>query len=218
MQTRIDKRRKSVLIVECDTAILALKSLDIGAVIYRTIRSFYPTNRIEIVRTTTEHELLRTFSKYAEENVQFTNIVLIGHSSKVCFHLCSNRTIHWTGAATWFEKLRPKKIFLIGCSAGRWLPCKALFGGIASLDEIYGSPTNLNKIQASSIIAMVLYSLGVKKNDLESLRGIQVASLAFLKSLMFRWTRRQYQTTSIEEGEYWSIGEDILHQLFKRRG
>lgn len=89
MSKEIDLRRKSVLIVECDSIKLANQSLSVGCDIFRILKLLFRNNPIEIVQTTTEAKLLDTIHKLTETKRKFRNmpIGLIHHNQSLPYGL-----------------------------------------------------------------------------------------------------------------------------------
>jgi len=215
MRKLIDKRRKTVLLVECDTAGLYTKTLNIGFGVSFLLRLVYPRNLIKYISTSTDSLLRGEIEYLYRQKQRYSYIILIGHSNERVIQLCSDKHVTWPGIAEYFTRFHPRKLFLIGCSATRWLPCKYLFEAMDSLEEIFGSPIPVTVPQSLSILIMVLHSLDVKKIDTGLLRMVQFASFIFTKGLVFRKTKKQYQKDSNVTGMIWTAGEQALENMLK---
>jgi hypothetical protein len=218
MNREIDYRRKPVLIVECDSAKLARENLSVGDGLYSKIQMAFPRNPISLVCADTEAGLLKQLGTLAETKRKkpYNYIIIIGHSNKRGLQITSDRFAKWDGVASWFRLFAPRRIALLACEAGRWLPSASLFDGIPSLKEIFGSPVPAHKDQLHFILLSVLHTLGVKEPDKGLIRLMQIANFAITKGLIFRNTRSDYERGGSEEGALWTLGESVISQLIDR--
>jgi hypothetical protein len=211
----IDHRRKAVLIVQCDTATLTRQNLALGNVFQERVKLAFPRNPVYLVRSYSEADLLEELRNLDELRKPYRTIVVIGHSNKNGLQISSDRFIDWKGVAKWFERLEPHRIILIACEAGRWLPCTALFEGIPTLKDIFGSPVPANKDQAYVVLFRVLNILGTKKEDRDLVRLMQVGNFLITKGVMFNRTRDEYESSGSAEGVLWNQAESIIDELIK---
>ncbi len=209
----IDRRRKAVLIVECDSARLARQNLALGEQLHSSIKLAFQRNPVDLVRADTEADLLKQLGTLSERGQCYRSIVIIGHSNKSGLKLTADRFSQWGAVARWFGPFDPHRIILIACEAGRWLPCAELFKGIPNLKEIFGSPVPAHKDQVWIVFGMVLYALGARKMNKEWLKLMQIGNFLMTKGLMFRRTRKEYQHCSNAEGELWDETETLIAQV-----
>ena len=212
---KIDRRRKALLIVECDSAKLALQNLALGNNLQNAVKLGFPQNPINLISSYAEADLLEELRTLYETGKPYRNIIIIGHSNQNGLQISSDRFINWEGVANWFKPFEPHRIILIACNAGRWLPCAALFDGIPTLKEIFGSPVPASKNQAYIVLLRILHILGVKKEDNELVRLMQVGNFFATQGLMFRRTRVEYENGGSGEGIIWTFAEPIIDQLIK---
>jgi hypothetical protein len=212
---KIDRRRKGVLIVECDSAKLERQNLALGHQLHAAVKLAFPRNPVELARADTRADLLKRLGTLAETGQRYRSIVIIGHSNRNGLQLTSDMFFEWGAVARWFGPFDPHRIILIACEAGRWLPCAALFNGIPCLKEIYGSPVPTYKDQALFVLVLVLYALGAKQTDRALLQLMQAGNLLITKGLMFRNTRRDYERGGDAEGALWSAAEAFIDALMK---
>ncbi len=79
-----------------------------------------------------------------------------------------NFTIEWKTMPLYLNKtVKQKCLMLIACDAGRFLPSKAMFDGLPTLKELYGSPIITFREQFYVLIIELLYIL--PKAPIESL-------------------------------------------------
>jgi hypothetical protein len=216
MSNNIDLRRKSVLIVECDSAKLVSQSLSVGRQIFDVLKVLFRSNPIDIVETTTKAQLLYKFGEFAEKKRKFQNIIIIGHSDENGLEMfCNSGKKPWTTVANWFEKFQPHSIYLIACRAGRWLPCSSFFNGIDSLKVIYGSPVVADKNQAWFVTLVTLYILGTRKPDKQILSFGQLINFLLTKGVVFRRGRSEFEKDGGSEGVKWTLVEPFIEKIKK---
>jgi hypothetical protein len=214
---KIDRRRKGVLILECDSDKLSQDDLALGIELLEYAQSFFPRNPIDLVQSFSEADLLENLAALFEAKQSYKNVVIIGHSNREGLKLSTDRFISWEGVANWISPFAPHRIMLLACEGGRWLPCSALFDGIPSLKEIFGSPIPVYKDQRYSVLVRVLYILGVKKEDPDFLSLLQFANLLLTKGLMVQKTRSEYEDEGFEEGTIWNdLTESFITEFFKQ--
>lgn len=189
-------RRKSLLILECDAERLAAQSISMAEEIKIVAQLFAPKAKVEVVKTTTEEALKAQFAHLAENNHRFGIIVVIGHSNTSGLNLTSDRGVSWAAFAKWVELFEPKQMALIACQSGWILPVQELFVGVATLKEIYASPTNTTKPQAEVIKLLIPYLLNVRSIDSELIRLGQIINFLLTSGVIFRWLRKEFQLPS----------------------
>ena len=214
---KIDRRRKALLIVECDSSKLTRQNLALGNVLRDWVKLAFPHNPVDLVQSYTEADLLEELRKLHDIGKPYRNIVIIGHSNQSGLQISSDRFVSWKGVANWFEQFEPHRIILIACNAGRWLPCAALFDGISALKEIFGSPIPASKDQGYVVLFRVLNILGAKKEDRDLIHLMQVGNFLMTKGLMFSRTRREYERGGSAEGTVWTMVEPIINHLINSR-
>jgi hypothetical protein len=217
MYSNIDSRRKSVLIVECDSAKLASQSLSVGPLILKVLKALFGSNPIDMVKATTQAQLLVKLGEFAEKRRKFQNIIIVGHSDENGLIMFSNsEKTPWTGVASWLEKFQPHSIYLIACKAGRWLPCASLFNGIQSLKVIYGSPVVTDKSQAWFVTLTTLYILGIRRPDKSVLSFGQVINFLLTGGVVFRRERSQFEKDGRSEGVKWTPVELFIERIIRQ--
>lgn len=213
---KIDRRRKAVLIVECDIVKLERQDLALGDQLYAAVKLACPRNLVDLVRADTKANLLKQLGAIAETSQRYRSIVIIGHSNRDGLRLTSDAFVEWDAVANWFSPFDPHRMILIACEAGRWLPCAALFKGISGLKEIYGSPVPAYKNQALFVLGLVLHALKAEKIDKGLIQLMQTGNLLITKGLMFRNTRHEYERGGEVEWALWGAAEPLIDQLMSR--
>ncbi len=212
---RIDRRRKGVLIVECDSARLERQNLALGHQLYAAVKLAFSRNPVELARADTQADLLKRLGELAETCQRYRSIVIIGHSNREGLQIAADTFAEWGAVANWFGPFDPHRIILIACEAGRWLPCAALFKGIPHLKEIYGSPVPAHKNQALFVLGLVLHALEAETMDKGLIQLMQAGNFLMTKGLMFRNTRRDYGRGGDAEGALWSAAEPLIDAFMK---
>lgn len=134
--TRIDRRKKAVLILECDSETLVRQSLDLGDELQTSLKIASPDNPIDCIKSYTGARLLESFLALYETKKIYRNVIIIGHSNQNGLVLSADGLIDWRGVANWIKPFEPHRVILLACEAGQWLPCSALFETIPKLKEI----------------------------------------------------------------------------------
>jgi len=215
--SKIDRRRKTVLILECDSDKLRQQNLDVGAELRDQINLVFPRNLVELVSASTEGDLLESFAELSRTKQSYRTIIIIGHSNRHVLALSADRPVGWRSVGNWISTFRPHRVILLACEAGRWLPCAAVFDSIPSLDVIFGSPLPASKQQQLVVLARVLHILGARKEDVGLNRLLQWANFALTGGVMFTRTRKEYENGGNEEGEIWTNAlEPFIEEIASR--
>lgn len=213
---KIDRRRKALLILECDSGKLTQQNLALGEEMLNQAKMFFPQNLVSLVKSYNEADLAETFAGLFSTGQFFRNVVIIGHSNRSGLKLSSDRFVSWEGTANWINPFQPHRVILLACEAGRWFSCAALFDNIPTLREIFGSPVSADKNQQYIILARVLHILSAKKEDRELNKLLQLGNFLFTKGVMFSRTRAEYERGVNGEGDFWAgLAEPIIEQLIK---
>ncbi len=86
----------------------------------------------------------------------FDVIVTVGHSDAAGIQIASDRIVSWTEFAAWIQPLRPRRLLLAACRAGRWDAGEALFKANNRLRRVYACPVNATKDFAAMMLFAVL--------------------------------------------------------------
>lgn len=187
----------------------------LGEGLQNQIKIFFPKNPTFLIKSYSEANLLKEMAELYEAKSSWRNIVIIGHSNKHEIKIASDRSVSWEALANWIEGFDPRRIILLACEAGRWLPCSALFNNLDDLDEIFGSPIPAYKDQQYAVLAQIAHILGVSKQSPDLTSLIQMGNFLLTKGIMFKHTRKDYERTSDQYGEVWTGFEDILSDFMR---
>lgn len=195
----------SVLLVEGDARRLARDRIDATGPLKATLDSLkHPAAaalglggvHVEHVRGESEPQFSRSLAPYFDAGHRPDVVVLIGHSNKAGVRLFEGpRGTAWNTLGEWLSPLEPKRLVLVGCEAGDWLPCSALFTSIASLDVIFGSPVRLTAKQSVVELLVPALVLGLPK---EVLMSIQALNFVSTNGVMLCRTRAQFEADPTE--------------------
>jgi hypothetical protein len=208
------KQPQSALILECNAERLERDSISMARDVHSMVQGFLPAAPCDLVQVTTEHQLLADFADRATH--RYDIVLVVGHSSVDELVLARDRRLPWTGVAKWLERFSPRVVVLAGCEGGRWLPSKALFDGLKSLKEIYGTPVLSTQPELRALGLLVLFLLAGGKVSAEWLPWAQVAAFALTDGVIFRQTRAEFRSSGPAEAATWRMLETVLRRLLNR--
>jgi hypothetical protein len=194
MKENIDKRRKQVLIIECDSSTLEAQNLAVGSEIKNAIRKRFPKNGIDLIeiveKDAFDGELDVVLRKY---KMPCKTIILIGHSNENGIKLTTNIFMNWTELGCMLEPFAPEKLIFLACRAGDIKACEIMFENIPSLRQIFASPVNISKFQHNIIVQKVLLTLSSQKENQFLVNFMQTVNALVTKEWMFSRTREEYE-------------------------
>lgn len=215
--TRVARHvQPSVLILECDPAKLAAQSLTSAQQLDRVVAAVVPSAQRYLVAATCRQALLSQLAQCKEECGKVDVVVMCGHSNEDKLCLTADWRAPWNEVAQWIAPFSPKSVVLVACQAGRWLPSKALFDGVLTLREIYGSPAALTDQQAKLVQLLVPYLLNNGRLETDVFRMLQLANFALTRGVIFRQTRKGFQQSAPAEGLIWTGIESLLQAYLHR--
>lgn len=204
----IDKRKRKLLIIECDTPKLKAQGLSFSDDLNR-VASTVLQDRVTYLIQTKEKELIPTqFAEAKQKACSYSVIVVIGHSDSNGIRLGENARYTWETFSNWLEPFRPQKLFLMSCQGGKTEVGRMLFKNLDSLKEVYGSPVLLTKPEAMTVAVVALADL------LDTDTAIKVFPYAQVISILnkgFIWKMAKDGTDLIEK----EFAENILLGLQK---
>jgi hypothetical protein len=145
----------SLLIIECDSDKLRSQQLTIAPLINK-IFSDFELKKHKFIPINTKDDWLQCLANLCEEKYKYDCVVLIGHSNKSIINVAQNFPIKWDKLPEYLRTVNPKCLMLAACEAGQFLPSKALFDGLPTLKELYGSPVSASDKQFSILIFILL--------------------------------------------------------------
>jgi hypothetical protein len=146
--------------------------------------------------------MLRDLGECKTKHRRFDVIGVVGHSNMSGIAVTgSSRSdfMPWDMFATFLEPFQPKRIALIACQAGAWLPATALFGGVPTLRELFGSPVLTREDEMAILHILVPLLLARVRIEPEVFRVAQAANFALTRGVLFRQTRAEFQRADAVE-------------------
>ncbi len=93
IMSKIDRRRKPLLILECDSNKLDQQNLALGSDLRNYVKLFFPQNPINFIRSDSEAELLKAMAEFFEAEQSCKNVVIVGHSNKSGLKISADRFV-----------------------------------------------------------------------------------------------------------------------------
>jgi hypothetical protein len=182
--------KKNCLIVEGDTAKLIQQGLSFAKIVEALARPI--AGQVHTIMNTST---LQTMTEYFEARIKSSTCdlaVLIGHGNVQGIQFAEDLFLTYEEIATILNPFKPKTILLISCQGGKILPSVALFKGIESLEEVYGSPVNASGAGLALLAFLVPFLLaGVPiSNEVRQFAGL----LNFFTTggMVLRLTREEF--------------------------
>jgi hypothetical protein len=174
---------------------------------------FCPNVNIAMALTTSQQDLLLKLSGFKEEHVHFDLIVVIAHSNQSGLRLTSDGNFSWEAFTQWVAPFEPNQMIFAACEAGQLPQAQALFDGIPTLKEIYAPPLKTTKNQVEVVKFLVPYLLIRKSKDTELIRIAQMVNYVLTGGVIFRWTRKEYQTAGFAKAVEWKVFQNLIAKL-----
>ena len=219
--TSLKKRPKaapSLLILECDPEKLPAEPTSFGEDLESVVKGFVPRGRPVRILAKTQSQLLADLGRLKTEVGHFQMVAIVAHSNASGVGLTADSAVSWEVLSSWLLPFAPKVVILVACEAGRWVAARALFEGIPTLKEVYGSPVLINDLQAAAIKLLVPYLLSGKRLTIEGLRMGQFVNFLVTRGIVLGRTRQDFQEPGVLEGLAWTAGEELLNRVFERLG
>lgn len=186
---KVNRRRPSLLILQCDSERLATDGLSIaagGVTVAKLVQTFHDID-VEVVEGTNERHLAQELARLSRP--AFDVVAVIGHANEVGLQLAADRFAQWSVVAQWLRPFAPRRLVLLACQAGRALPAQILFDELRALRRIYASPVAVTKGTAQLLLAAVPY-LVLNRVPSGTLFGAAQFTVAALTGGQLRqWTR-----------------------------
>lgn len=214
----IDKRRKQVLIIECDSHTLKNQNLAIGNEIEAELQSAFPKNGIDLIRAVEksvfEIDLDSVLGKYRNP---CKAVIMVGHGNESGIRLTADHFISWHDLGLILKPFAPQQLLFLACRAGNISACEVLFDNIPSLQHIFASPVNIPKSQQFIVIQKVKYALGTAKENQLLVNLLQGISALITKDWMFNRTREEHEFGELGQKEIIEKRLIMLTDWFKNR-
>lgn len=216
-RAQLSQRRKpSLLILECDPSTLAAQSSTVADDLEKIVKVLVPHAETVRVSGQSQQELLLQFARCKRERGSFDVVAVVGHSNVSGIRLASDADVSWQAFAGWLKLFSPWAVVLVACEAGRWLPAKALFDDIPTLNQLYGSPVLITDWQAAGVKILVPYLVIGRRLRIGELRVAQIVNFLITRGVLLRHTRKDFRRTGLIDGALWTGGEEILKLLLQQ--
>jgi len=213
----VDKRRKQVLVIECDSNTLEAQSLAIGDEIKTELQKAFPKNGIDLIKATAksnfDRELDIVLRKYRRP---CKTVILVGHGNESGIKLTSELFMGWQDLGSILEPFAPEQLIFLACRAGGIAACEILFDSIPSLQEIFASPINVSKTQQDIVVHKVRYTLSAKKENPYVVNLLQTANALITKEWMFKRTREEHEYGELGSKQFLEKGILMITDWFKK--
>jgi len=188
----IDKRRKAVLILECDSDTLSQQGLGLGKELFEVLRNTFPKNPLRLIRSRSLAGLLKSLAETVETGQKYATIIIVGHSSRNQLQISNDASFAWHSVAAFVSPFEPMRLILLACEAGREFPCVRVFENLPRLKEIFASPIFVAKNQIYLVIAKTLHVLGARREDFTLNQVMQVGNFVLTRGIMFHYKRTEF--------------------------
>jgi hypothetical protein len=149
---------QSLLIIHFDALLLKEQGLHLGevALLSGGLSKYVLGSEVEVRDVTTWASFVALQAELVAAKRTFDVIVGIGHSDASVFQVASDApAIAWDAFATWLRPLRPRRLLLAACRAGRWDAGEALFTGNRNLTRILACPVSASRDFAALMLVAV---------------------------------------------------------------
>lgn len=214
----IDKRRKQVLMIECDSRTLEFQNLAVGIDVRDGLQKLFPKNGIDLIKAYDKSDfdadldiVLRKYKNPCK------TVIMIGHGNETGIKLTSNSFMNWHDLSLILEPFAPQQLLFLVCRAGDISACEILFDNIPSLKQIFASPVNVPKSQQYIIIQKVAYTLFVSKEHPLMLNLMQAVNALTTKEWMFSRSREEHEYGELKSKQIAEKGFIAITDWIKKR-
>lgn len=167
------KRRRSLLIIECDHERLVSQNLSMADQFELLSRTVFPRGDVDVVKAISDESLLDDLAKLAEKKYRFKRILAIGHSGPVGINLNATRCASWTEFGRWVSIFQPEQLYLAGCQSGLEKSIDDLCRSLPTVKDVVGSNQTIGKGWATMLLSIMAEPHLRRSNDREL--GYQVS-------------------------------------------
>lgn len=212
LKIRTTRRSPSghLLVIECDSPTLDKQGLAIGTRAVQLLNPLFPAKNIQLLRTSADDRVAGEFASIIERHNRFKTVLLVGHSNPQGLQLAAETFVQWPVLAKWLAPFEPKSILLAACGGARFEGAKALFEGLKTLRDLYGSPIELT-VQQTTPLALATMTLLTGNRLPKDLNGlIQAANFIVTRGLFYHWSRDEVLNKQNIQAVVWTQFADIL--------
>jgi hypothetical protein len=194
-KTRRAPRPQSLLILHLNSAKLRQDGLHLGDLAWYVgaLSAYGLGSTVQIHEPTTLAEVRDTFAALATNRNPKTDpydvIVVVGHSNEVGIQMAADHFAKWEEFAAWTKPLRPRRLLLAACRAGRFEPGDAMFAVNRDLRRIFACPVNATKDFAKLMLFAVPYVVAERTPKAKHVFATQAASIVLTGCPLREWRR-----------------------------
>lgn len=156
---------QTLLVLHFDAEKRRADHLHLGeiAAVTATISGLALGGRTVVEDATTTSDLMSKLARFAEDGMTFDVIVAVGHSSADGIRVASDLFMPWASFAQMLKPLKPRRLLLVACQAGRANAGQALFNGLRELRRIYACPVNASKDFGAAMMFAIPYVVSERR-------------------------------------------------------
>ncbi len=145
---------------------------------------------VVIENTTSSGHLHETLAGFVSAKRTFDVIVVVAHSNAEGIRVASDLSVTWDAFAGYLKPLKPRRLLLVACQAGRWNAGEALFAAMPKLQRIFACPVNASKDFGALMLLAVPYVVAERRPKDQHVRWSQFAAIAMTGRQLREWRRR----------------------------
>lgn len=204
-QKMVDKRKRKLLIIECNAPKLKAQGLSFSETLISVASTLLKDRLIHVIQAGEKEFIPTQFAKAEEKARNYSVIAVIGHSNSEGIWFSEKELYKWEPFTNWLKPFHPQKLFLMSCQGGKTEVSRILFRNLDSLREVYGSPVLLTKSEAMTIAGVALADLLNAKTAIEIFPIAQIISIL---NKGFIW--------KVERGDEADIGRELTEEFIRR--
>lgn len=182
---------QTLLVLHFDADRLRADHLHLGqiAAVTATISGLALGGRTVVEDATTTSDLMSKLARFAEDGMTFDVIVAVGHSNADGIRVASDLFMPWASFAQMLKPLKPRRLLLVACQAGRANAGQALFDGLRELRRIYACPVNASKDFGAAMMFAIPYVVSERRPKDRHVAWSQAATIALTGRQLREWRR-----------------------------
>ena len=183
---------QSLLILHLDAEKLHQDGLYLGDVAQfsAVVATLGLGSRVVHEAATSHASLMTLLANLTSRKQTFDVIVIIGHSNANGIKIAADWPLaSWSEFAAYLKPLRPRRLLLAACQAGRWSPGTALFEANRHLRRIFACPVNASKDFATMMLLAVPYVVAERRPKAKDVLRSQIAAIGVTGRQLRHWTR-----------------------------
>jgi hypothetical protein len=182
---------QSLLILHLDAEKLRSDGLHLGDVaeFSGTLSAIALGAPVVIESTTSTGHLHETLAGHVSAKRTFDVVVVVAHSNAHGIRVASDLSVTWSAFAGYLKSLKPRRLLLVACRAGRWDAGEALFAAMPQLRRIFACPVNASKDFGALMFFAVPYLVAERRPKDRHVTWSQIASIAVTGKQLREWRR-----------------------------